>query len=573
MAKPAFDPNKPFEVSEMRGGAKKPAFDPDQPFEAGEAPSSNDISKSESAARGAAQGATLGFADEISGGVEALWEKAQGNPTEFGKLYQAARDESRANFESAQKANPKTYGSAEIGTGIATAFIPGMAAARGAKLASVAAKSAGIGAAAGTGYSEGETAGEVLTDTTIGAGLGGAASFAAPVIGKAAARGGKALKRSAERFAARAIGAERGTIKKIGQDKVQEAGRYALDNKIISPLANTDEKIARNNAVKKNVMDQRQSAYDKIDEAKAGTFRPLEVATELEKKVIGDKNRSYLDTQELIKKLDPELENILSRGEGSISMKDAQELVANLSRKAKFDTSRSTETNDLMKTVYSTVREAVNKAADEGASQIKIEKVVRDANKAFSTAKNAETLLENKLAREQGNKLIGLTDWALLGGSGIGAVASGGASIPGTLGVLAAKKGAEKYGAQNAAIILDKTSKALTKAPQTAKNAAAIETVAKPIRSAVDSKLQMVAENDGDKPSTRPLKGQEKWANDGFKKLLDHSGNENMSKMKGALLKSPKGKRLLIAASDLKPGSKAFEKIASQIEKEFGGSN
>ena len=42
-------------------------------------------------------------------------------------------------------------------------------------------------------------------------------------------------------------------------------------------------------------------------------------------------------------------QNILSRGDGNISMESAQELVSNLGKKAKFDASRSTESNDLAK--------------------------------------------------------------------------------------------------------------------------------------------------------------------------------------------------------------------------------
>lgn len=67
-----------------------------------------------------------------------------------------------------------------------------------------------------------------------------------------------------------------------------------------------------------------------------------------------------------------------------------------------------------------------------------------------------------------------------------------------------------------------------------------------------------------------PAKGQDKWANDGFQKLLDHTDDSDtknsLQKNKGAMLSDPKLKDLLSAASDLKPGSKAMEKILSQIK-------
>ena len=181
--KPKFDPSQPYEAAQ----AQKPKFDPSQPFE--EPPSGPDISKGESGLRGAAQGATLGFADEISGGVEALWEKAKGDPRAFGELYKNARDESRKNFSDANKANPKSYMAGEIGGAIGTALIPGMAAARGAKVSQVALQSAALGGMSGAGYSNAEDAGGVAKDAAIGTVMGGA-------IGAGAAKAGQMISRA-----------------------------------------------------------------------------------------------------------------------------------------------------------------------------------------------------------------------------------------------------------------------------------------------------------------------------------------------------------------------------------------
>lgn len=67
-------------------------------------------------------------------------------------------------------------------------------------------------------------------------------------------------------------------------------------------------------------------------------------------------------------------------------------------------------------------------------------------------------------------------------------------------------------------------------------------------------------------------KGPEKWANDGLEKLLKKNP-EKIESIKGALLNSKKGKKLLIAASSVSANSKAMDKILSQIDKEFGGKN
>lgn len=136
-------------------------------------------SEIDSAARGLAQGATLGFADEISGGAEALWNKAKGDPTEFGKLYQQYRDESRSNFKKAQESNPGSYMAGEIGGGIATAAIPfGGAATLGRAVVS----GARAGALAGLGMSEAKDAAGLIEDTAKGVAMGAVGG----VIGKGA---------------------------------------------------------------------------------------------------------------------------------------------------------------------------------------------------------------------------------------------------------------------------------------------------------------------------------------------------------------------------------------------------
>lgn len=130
-----------------------------------------DVSYGESAARGAAQGLTFGFADEISGAVESAFTD---------KTYEQARDESRAAFNRAQQANPMTYGGAELLSGLA---VPGAGALGvGAKLASkvpgasrLATNMVGAGASSGVyglGASDAETPEGLLTDTGVAAGAG-----------------------------------------------------------------------------------------------------------------------------------------------------------------------------------------------------------------------------------------------------------------------------------------------------------------------------------------------------------------------------------------------------------------
>jgi len=70
------------------------------------------------------------------------------------------------------------------------------------------------------------------------------------------------------------------------------------------------------------------------------------------------------------------------------------------------------------------------------------------------------------------------------------------------------------------------------------------------------------------KMADEPKKGPSKWANDGFEKLMEHAKEKGQSfnGQKGAMISDPKTKQLLIAASDLKPGSKAMDQIMAKIK-------
>lgn len=76
-----------------------------------------------------------------------------------------------------------------------------------------------------------------------------------------------------------------------------------------------------------------------------------------------------------------------------------------------------------------------------------------------------------------------------------------------------------------------------------------------------------IAENE-ERPK---LKGQEKWASDGLKNLIDHSQDpktkEALKEFEGALFDDPKAKKLLIEASSLKPNSKKMDRVFDRLSK------
>lgn len=117
-----------------------------------------DVSEIESALRGIASGASLGFSDEITGALESAFTD---------KSYEQARNESRQNYKQAQDANPYAYGAGQIGGAIGTAFVPGLGQMN-------LAKAAALGATQALGDSEAEDIKGLATDVALGGTIGAA---------------------------------------------------------------------------------------------------------------------------------------------------------------------------------------------------------------------------------------------------------------------------------------------------------------------------------------------------------------------------------------------------------------
>jgi hypothetical protein len=432
-------------------------------------PEAEQIGQGESGLRGLAQGASLGFADEITGAAESLFTD---------KTYEQARNESRDAYKQAQEANPLTYGAGELGGAIGTAFIPGLGAASGAKLAAVAGKAALQGGIAGLGNSEAESVGDMARDAAVGAGTGAAGGAIGYGLGKGIQAGFSKLSKAApgvadklddvaEVQAARALGLERGTMKSLGNDEVRRIGRFALDESVITPFNNTDDMIARTEALKRLGGDTMEGVYSKIDDAGASTFNPLNVAGEVDDK-IGGFYRSPINRGET-NQLENTLESILMRGDKDISLKDAQILKEELGKVANWKNSLNvTDKERMARDAYGIVNKAIDSSADDASILIgddTLRSTLKQGKELYSKATGAEKLLNNKIAKEQGNKLFGLTDMAVGGPGAVASLLNPALAVP-TAAAIAIKKGAEKFGNQVTAISADRLSDVVRQAPQ-----------------------------------------------------------------------------------------------------------
>jgi hypothetical protein len=216
-------------------------------------------SRTESLLRGAGQGATLGFGDEMAAGVGALIGNS--NQPTFGARYKEIRDSLRRENKAASDAHPgySFAGNVLGGAPLAIATGGGSEAPTAARLVGM---GAALGGASGLGNSDAESLGGMATATGLGAGLGGALSAA----GAFAPQLGRALGKSLDKVA---TGTVRRILRNVGgsisakKGLSDEAAREVLDVGAIKPFGTSKGAATRLEAIRETVGDQ----YGKIVKA------------------------------------------------------------------------------------------------------------------------------------------------------------------------------------------------------------------------------------------------------------------------------------------------------------------
>ncbi len=444
-----------------------------------------DVSMLESATRGYAQGSTLGFADEIGGLMGAGMDKVAGlfgdsptevneklaaqgfkgdiGPTNFKGAYKQSRNEQRVDDAAAQDANPWTYGLSNVaGSAVPSMLVPAANISRGMSAGRAALTAGAEGAIQGAGNTE-EIASmkaleDILTGAAFSAGTAGVMQGISNKIGKVDAEAlGNNLKTSADEYAASALGSERGTIKNLGDEEVDNLGRYALDNKLLTPLSNTKQINARNEAVMKKAGEAMGGVREQVDDALASTFNPGVAAQRMENE-LGGFWRDPINKGET-NQFDNILESIKNRGKNDISLADAQKLKEKIGKVANWKNKQTiTDKERMAREAYGIINNYIDESTDVASdlmNQPGLKDTLKNAKKNYSGAKGAATLLENKMAREKGNKMFGLTDHILGAGAVAASPATGGLSLA-PVAYVGGKKLLEKYGSQTAAIGFDK---------------------------------------------------------------------------------------------------------------------
>jgi hypothetical protein len=393
----------------------------------------------ESYLRGGAQGLTSDFADEIAARVMSM---IQGTP------YKDERTKQRQQFRTAQEQNPISYGAGQFTggavQGAALTAVPGGIPAR-------LAASTALGGLQGYGASEEETLGEAAPDIRRGMGVGlGAGLFGESL--PALAQGSRSF---AVNRASGALGAERGTIKSMGPKKVQEAGAMALQEGTFGPFTQTGGMQTRNQSMLDRAWEGMKDVFNQIDSTGKSYFSPWEAAVNFEKKA-GQFDRRLPINQSKVRTFERNLDSILQKGGENgenITFADAMSLKSDLDDLAKWKSQEKITVQEQMaRDAYHSVNAAIDSAVDRASQELgntDLGKQLIDSRKMYAAGKTAQKLLDNRYAREQGNKMgTGLTN-TLVGAPAL--MASIGTGDPRYMGVLAAKIGYEKFGQQTMA--------------------------------------------------------------------------------------------------------------------------
>lgn len=560
-----FDPDKFLAET----APKDSKFDPDQ-FLAETEPAA---APSASAIRKFAQGGSAMLSDELAGGAEAIGQaigvKGAGGPIKDISLdnngptldwevlrdaYRRGRQRELDTLKKDAKDNPKVSTIAEI-AGAVTSPVNKIA-----PNASIAKQAAAVGAVTGFGASEADDLKGVAKDTITGAGIGLVTGKGLDVVGNKAAvlkdKVGNYFKKGAEQLAENATGATRVQAEKFGKD----SGRYLLDEGIVSFGDHVDD-VAR-------------KANSKIAKAEKGIDRSLKSLDEKGVQVSQDKIIENIQQRisemskdsskaDVVKKLKTMIDDIILTGESNLSVSEAEQVKRGFNKMAK--NWQDPEKGEAGKIAYRAYRDAVEESAQ--AANPKIAKTFKEAKNTYGKLTPIADAAEKRSQQLNQSPLGGLLDVAAIVGGGTQSDDPVSGLIMGASAALLRRKVSPRLGSSMASIF-DQASKQLLKSPQAAELAA---TNPKAFKAAVSKVVDAVTESNSSAmplpkaaENEEPPKGEKKWANDGLKKVIEHDSSLSDSATE-QLMKSKKGRDLLIQASELKPGTKAMDKVVNKI--------
>jgi hypothetical protein len=297
--------------------------------------------------------------------------------------------------------------------------------------------------------------------------LAGAAQATAKYAPKAIDAARNALSEAAEDRAASALGMTKALRKKLGDARVREVGRSALDNEVVTPLSGTKKMLERANDLADSSGDTISKTMDALDDQGIKAFNPLDVGTRVDAE-IGNVYRNEPLFQGLSNQYENTLDTILNRGDQPISFADAQRLKEVLQQYG-YKEGMAAPGREIAQKVSGVVKDELENAVEEGAKKLSNAEMAERylaAKKNYGSSQDMMRALENRLAGEQGNQggiiggLLGLRD---AGAKAVGAVTGG--PVGYVSGEMAAS-GVRAFGNQASAVAMDRVSKLMLRSPR-----------------------------------------------------------------------------------------------------------
>lgn len=423
----------------------------------------------ESGLVGVGQGVSMGFGDELVGGLGALRAKMYGSQDPYADLYKKLRDKARAQVTLAKADNPKSYMAGNIGGSAATSLIPGLGIAKGATLAGAAGKAALAGGLVGAGESEADltdplrNGGKFAGDVALGAGTGFATQGVLGAAGKGLSKvTPSALRDIAETRAAKAVlgnNQKSFTEAAARPGGVRALGRSMLDEGIVSPLASTETMLTRATGKTKEYGSQIGDLLENIDE-KLGkhTLKGTDIADEIiaYRQSIPDVPQNETVRESLRKQAQYYAEK------PAFGARDLQDLKNAYRYDPREQASLSLgkeATNELKKIVGTDLEKNIEKMAPLAGKDADYAKL-KEGYGAAITAKNA---LKRQTQRNVKNRLIEPSTYMSAAGAAAGGAGGAGALATGLVNKLGLKYGNQimATGADKAADLLERSPEAL----------------------------------------------------------------------------------------------------------------
>lgn len=472
------------------------------------------------------------------------------------------------------KDNPKTALASELAggltTGVATAgLLPEAGAAKTfvGKVGQGALQGAKTGAIYGAASNPGDVEGKVdplqlpqrIDNAGKGLATGAVVGAAVPVVAAGvrpvASAVSNGLKSFAEKEAVNATGATGKQASKFSDD----AGRELLDRGIVK-FGDSQATIAQ------KASDAVDAANKQIDEslkkldAKGVTASADNIVAELSSRAAAlEKDPSQLG---VAKKLRGIVDDIISTGQSNVPISEAETTKRGFNKIA--GNWMDPESGQAGKIAYQAYRKEVEGAAK--AADPAISAQFEEGKKTFGLLRPIQEAAERRAATTAQSPHGGLADIAMAGAG----IAHGNPAL-----ALAAPV-ARRVIAPRMASTISATSDALADQLRKIPQFAALETKQPAAFQAMVLKFADYEKQGNSAPTIlkaadqAPTKGPDKWANDGLKNLIDHTDDQStkdqLGKMKSSLLADPKARDLLNQASDLRPGSKAMQRILDKIK-------